>query len=83
MVRHPEQGHLPKWKTFLATWGAVCSTLLPVSTLIEQAAGGRLPIPIQLARSSLLLTAVLTWLIMPAHPRPAPVATRLCARLRT
>ncbi len=65
----PSKATVPKWKAFLTTWVAVYPTLLVISTVITQATGGRLPIPLQLAFSSLALTAALTWLIMPRLTR--------------
>lgn len=58
----------PKWKTFLVTWLAVYPALLSITYLLN----ALLPAserPVQLALSSALLTASLTWIIMPLLTR--------------
>jgi antibiotic biosynthesis monooxygenase (ABM) superfamily enzyme len=54
----------PRWKSFLLTWLAVFPILLVLSTLFRWIAPG-LPQPILLAASSLTLTALLTWVVLP------------------
>jgi uncharacterized protein len=71
----------PGWKQFLLTWAAAFPTLLVVSTLVRLVG---LPQVIALAITSCVLTALLTWVILPwvtrrarrwlfrdAHPTPA------------
>ena len=54
----------PKWKTFLVTWVAVYPILLLIAYALA-ALFPRLARPLQLAITSALLTASLTWLVMP------------------
>ncbi|WP_206439440.1 antibiotic biosynthesis monooxygenase [Streptomyces scabichelini] len=58
----------PRWKTFLITWAAAYPTLLALSTALAQLAPG-LPQPAALALTSAILTAVLTWLVLPRITR--------------
>jgi antibiotic biosynthesis monooxygenase (ABM) superfamily enzyme len=58
----------PGWKRFLVTWGGAFPTLLVVSTLVSQIG---LPQVLTLAISSCVLTAVLTWVILPRLTRRA------------
>lgn len=60
----------PRWKTFLITWAAVYPTLLLISTVLNAVAPG-LPQPLSLAISSVSLTALLTWAILPPVTRRA------------
>jgi antibiotic biosynthesis monooxygenase (ABM) superfamily enzyme len=63
-------GAAKRWKTFLLTWTAVYPTLLILSTVIS-AVAPRLPRPLGLAVTSLLLTGLLTFVIMPRLTRQA------------
>jgi uncharacterized protein len=60
----------PKWKNFLLTWAAVYPTLLLVSTALTKFVPA-LPRPLSLAITSGVLTAVLTWVILPIVTRRA------------
>ncbi|WP_206313332.1 hypothetical protein [Streptomyces coryli] len=55
-------------KTFLLTWAAAYPTLLVLSLSIQAVAPG-LPRPVSLAATSGVLTALLTWLILPRLTR--------------
>ncbi|MGQ0843174.1 MAG: hypothetical protein ACT4QF_03465 [Sporichthyaceae bacterium] len=59
-----------RWKTFVLTWLAVYPALLVIATVLDVVAGD-LPLPATLAISSALLTALLTWLILPRVERLA------------
>ena len=52
------------WKSFVMTWLAVFPSLLVISSVVRWIGPG-LPQPLQLAISSLTLTALLTWVILP------------------
>ncbi len=52
------------WKSFVLTWAAVYPILLVLASLVAWLAPG-LPQPLQLAISSITLTALLTWVILP------------------
>lgn len=78
----------PRWKAFLITWAAVYPTLLIIATTLA-AVAPRLPQFAGLAVSSVILTALLTWVILPrlnrrarpwllrgAHPTPIPRPSR-------
>jgi antibiotic biosynthesis monooxygenase (ABM) superfamily enzyme len=80
----PSSSASPRWKTFLITWAAVYPTLLIIATVIGRLAPG-LAQPAALAINSAMLTALLTWLLLPrvthrtrtwllsgARPTPAP-----------
>jgi antibiotic biosynthesis monooxygenase (ABM) superfamily enzyme len=54
----------PRWKTFLLTWIAVYPLLLLLATGLQLLAPG-LPQPLVLLINSLVLTAFLTWILMP------------------
>jgi antibiotic biosynthesis monooxygenase (ABM) superfamily enzyme len=54
----------PKWKSFVLTWVAVYPILLALASLVKWIAPG-LPQPVQLAISSVTLTALLTWVVLP------------------
>jgi uncharacterized protein len=56
----------PTWKQFLLTWAAAFPTLLVISTLVGLA---KLPQVLALATSSCVLTALLTWVILPRLTR--------------
>jgi uncharacterized protein len=60
----PSEAAAPKWKTWLATWVAVFPVLLALNTAVR-ALGPDLPPPVQLAITSPILTALLTWAILP------------------
>jgi len=64
----PSESAANRWRTFLATWIAVFPVLLVLSTSVRAAAGG-LPQPVQLLFSSLMLTALLQFVIMPRVQR--------------
>jgi antibiotic biosynthesis monooxygenase (ABM) superfamily enzyme len=61
-IRLPSEQAAPKWKTFIATWAAVLPLLLVLNALV-----GLLPLPklVRLPLSSVLLTASLTWFVLP------------------
>ena len=52
------------WKSFVLTWAAVYPILLVLASVVTWVAPG-LPQPLQLAISSITLTALLTWVILP------------------
>lgn len=56
------------WKRFVTTWLAVFPVLLAISTIMRLLLGG-LPPAIQLVPSSLILTAILQWVILPRLQR--------------
>lgn len=60
----PSEATAPKWKTWVATWAAVFPMLLLLNAAIA-ALPFDLPEPVELAVSSLALTALLTWIILP------------------
>lgn len=60
----PSEASAPQWKSWLATWLTVFPLLLLLNAGIK-AVGGGLPQPVQLAITSLIMTAVLTWFILP------------------
>jgi uncharacterized protein len=60
----PGQDAPPRWKTFVLTWLAAYPTLLIVSTVVRALAPG-LAQPLILVISSLILTALLTYVLMP------------------
>lgn len=60
----PSEAAAPKWKTALVTWAGVVPTLLLVSGAIGWLLPGA-PRPVQQILSSVLLTAMLTWVILP------------------
>jgi uncharacterized protein len=66
----PAESSAPKWKSFLVTWLAVLPVLLILSSAIR-AAFPQLPPLLQTAGSSVLLTAALTWIILPPVQRRA------------
>jgi antibiotic biosynthesis monooxygenase (ABM) superfamily enzyme len=59
-----------RWKTFLLTWVAAYPTLLIFSTAVSLVAPD-LPRPVMLAITSTILTALLTWVILPLLTREA------------
>lgn len=64
-IRLPSEGAVPKWKSWIATWAAVFPLLLVLNGLVRAVAGG-VPQTVQLAATSLVMTATLTWLVLPA-----------------
>jgi uncharacterized protein len=60
----PSEGAAPKWKTWLATWLAVFPVLLAINGAVR-ALPLDLPPVGQLAITSPILTALLTWFILP------------------
>ncbi|WP_406430966.1 hypothetical protein OHB00_03150 [Streptomyces sp. NBC_00631] len=60
----------PKWKRFLTTWAAAYPCLLAIATLLKLLFPG-LPQYAALAVNSLVLTALLTWVIQPRLNRKA------------
>ncbi|MEV8562480.1 hypothetical protein AB0478_39820 [Streptomyces sp. NPDC051917] len=65
-----EPGVPPKWKSFLTTWAAAHPCLLTIATLLKLLFPG-LPQAAALAINSLVLTALLTWVIQPRLTRQA------------
>lgn len=63
-VRVPSETAIPKWKTWVATWLAVFPLLLALNGLVALLPF-KLPQPVELAVTSLVMTATLTWLILP------------------
>jgi antibiotic biosynthesis monooxygenase (ABM) superfamily enzyme len=59
-----------RWKNFVITWAAAYPTLLALATLLARLVPG-LPQPVALAITSLILTAVLTWVVLPRITRQA------------
>jgi len=64
----PSESASSRRKTFLATWIAVFPVLLALSTSVRAVAGD-LPQPVQLLFSSLVLTALLQFVILPRVQR--------------
>ena len=60
----PSEAAVPKWKTWVATWVTVFPLLLALNAAVGVAAGG-LPEPVRLAITSLVMTAALTWFLLP------------------
>ncbi|WP_394653897.1 hypothetical protein [uncultured Sphingomonas sp.] len=56
------------WKRFIATWIAVFPVLLAISSVMRWLLAG-LPPALQLLPSSLVLTAVLQWIVLPRLQR--------------
>ena len=63
-VTLPSEAAAAKWKTAIVTWAGVVPTLLAVSAIVQWAAPW-LPRIAQQIVSSILLTAALTWVILP------------------
>lgn len=59
-----------RWKTFVISWLGVYPTLLVIAAVLGRVASG-LPEPVMLAVSSAVLTALLTWVILPRLERQA------------
>lgn len=60
----PSEASAPKWKAWLVTWLSVLPVILLVSSAIRWLSPDLPPLA-QAALSSLILTATLTWLILP------------------
>jgi antibiotic biosynthesis monooxygenase (ABM) superfamily enzyme len=60
----PSEAAAPKWRTWIATWAAVFPLLLVLNALVGLLPFD-LPKPVELAATSLVMTATLTWLILP------------------
>lgn len=60
----PSEASVPKWKAWLVTWLSVLPVILLVSSAIRWVLP-TLPPLAQAALSSLILTATLTWIILP------------------
>ena len=60
----PSEATAPKWKTWLATWVTVFPLLLLLNMTVRSVGAG-LPQPVQLGLTSLIMTAALTWYILP------------------
>lgn len=60
----PSEASAPKWKRALMTW-AIVFPLLLVLSYATQAALASWPKPVTLALSSMVMTALLTWVILP------------------
>ncbi|MEU6670362.1 antibiotic biosynthesis monooxygenase [Streptomyces sp. NPDC046727] len=65
-----DRGVPPKWKSFLTTWTAAYPCLLTIATLLKLLFPG-MPQAAALAINSLVLTALLTWVIQPRITRRA------------
>ncbi len=63
-VRIPSEAATPKWKTWIATWLAVFPLLLVLNGLMALLPF-KLPAPVELAATSLVMTATLTWFVLP------------------
>ncbi|MCT8003383.1 hypothetical protein NZL82_16020 [Sphingomonas sanguinis] len=64
----PSDASASKWKRFVTTWLAVFPVLLAISLAVRTVLRDA-PLPLQLLPSSLLLTAILQWLILPRLQR--------------
>lgn len=64
----PGEASASTWKTFVITWAAVLPTIFSLNGLIELLPVD-LPQAVRLAITSFLLTATLTWLILPRVKR--------------
>lgn len=60
----PSEATAPKWKQWLMTFAAVCPITLALKALLGLSPVN-LPQPVQTALSSLVMTAALTWVILP------------------
>ena len=66
----PSQSDSPRWKNFLLTWAAAYPSLLLLSLGLS-AVAPQLPRALALAITSGILTALLTWVILPRLNRQA------------
>jgi antibiotic biosynthesis monooxygenase (ABM) superfamily enzyme len=64
----PNDASASKWKRFVTTWLTVFPVLLSIS-LVVRAVLKDVPLPLQLLPSSLILTAMLQWVILPRLQR--------------
>ena len=64
-IRVPSETAIPRWKTWIATWLAVFPLLLALNGLVALLPF-KLPMPVELAVTSLVMTATLTWFVLPA-----------------
>ncbi|HEX8388117.1 MAG TPA: hypothetical protein VF636_03785 [Sphingomonas sp.] len=62
--RLPSESATPKWKLWIATWSTVFPLLLTLNAIMT-ALPFEMPEPVQLALTSLIMTAVLTWFVIP------------------
>lgn len=63
-ARLPGEASAPKWKTWIATWASVFPLLLLLNAAVKSVGDG-LPQTVQLGITSLVMTAALTWFILP------------------
>jgi hypothetical protein len=63
-IRVPSETAIPKWKSWIATWVAVFPLLLVLNGLLALLPS-KAPQPVELAATSLVMTATLTWAILP------------------
>lgn len=64
----PSDATASKWKRFVTTWLTVFPLLLVISVLVRSVLRDA-PIPLQLLPSSVLLTAMLQWVVLPRLQR--------------
>ncbi|WP_375273260.1 hypothetical protein [Sphingomonas sp.] len=69
-IELPSDASAARWKRFLVIWLSVLPVLLVVSTGVR-ALLPTLPAPVQIIVSSLCLTALLQWVILPRVQRAA------------
>ena len=69
-VELPSDASASPWKRFIVTWASVLPVLLVVSTVIRTLMP-TVPPPLQIIISSLLLTSLLQWVILPRVQRAA------------
>lgn len=69
-IELPSDASASPWKRFIVTWLSVLPVLLIVSTIVR-ALLPTLPSPVQIIVSSLLLTSLLQWVILPRVQRAA------------
>jgi len=69
-IELPSDASVARWKRFLVTWLSVLPVLLIVSTTIR-ALLPTVPPPVQVIVSSLCLTSLLQWVILPRVQRAA------------
>jgi antibiotic biosynthesis monooxygenase (ABM) superfamily enzyme len=64
----PSDASASKWKRFVTTWLTVFPVLLSISLVVRTVLKD-VPLPLQLLPSSLILTAMLQWVILPRLQR--------------
>jgi antibiotic biosynthesis monooxygenase (ABM) superfamily enzyme len=69
-IELPSDASASPWKRFIVTWLSVLPVLLLVSTVVRTLLPA-LPPPVQIIISSLLLTSLLQWVILPRVQRAA------------